>query len=242
MTLDEHKHIFSGRHLSGHQSAKNLTDWLACGALMICGELSAGLFFGHIPDDWQLPHLSLIGLEQQDHPDHEACQSDQRPDQNGQPAKKSNVSKEAQHNPQRSPCDGEKDRLERVKTDKATPVIRFDHQEDDRWNNGDVSQHARNVVGEPARRGLSRSSRRSPGAAACWTDGGTIWCLSATHGTKCHNDPPWHSFWNATRERAHVSRNEPPRQTKSRWSRQRVPADLSGLLPGVELLAWRRQC
>src|SRR5580692_3632162 len=157
---------------------------------MICGELSAGLFFGHIPDEWQFPHLPLIGLEQQDHPDYEACQSDQRPDQNGQPTEERNVSEEAQHNPQRSPGDGEKDRLERVKTDKATPVIRFDHQEDNRGDNCDVGQHARYVVGEPACRGLSRSSCRSSGAAACWTNAGTIWCLSATYGTKCHKRSP----------------------------------------------------
>ena len=164
------------------------SDGLA--GLMIYGELSAGLFFGHIPDDWQLPHLPLIGLKQQDHPDYEARESDQRPDQNGQPTEERNMNNEAQHNPQRSPGNGEKDGLERVKTDEATLVIRFDHQEDDRWNNCDVSQHARNVVGEPARRGLSRSSCRSSGAAACWTNAGTIWCLSATHGTKCHKTIP----------------------------------------------------
>src|SRR6202451_4900248 len=84
----------------------------------------------------------------------------------------------------------EKNALEGVEANESATVVRLHDKKDDRRNKCDVGQHPCHVVGEPACRGLRRSSRRSSRAAACWTNRGTIRRLSATHSTKCHTDPP----------------------------------------------------
>jgi hypothetical protein len=56
------------------------------------------------------------------------------------------VNDDAQRNPQHRPSDSEKNGLESMEADESAPVVRFDHKKDDRGNDREISQHARNVV------------------------------------------------------------------------------------------------
>src|SRR5271169_2372858 len=123
---------------------------------------------------------------------------------------------DAQYDPQGNPGNMEKDALEGVEANKPALVVRLHDQKDDRRNYRDVGQHASHVISQPARRRGSRPCRRSSRAATGRTNRRTIWCLSPTYRAKSHDFPPQALVLTTTRERAHVTRNEPSRQTKSK--------------------------
>lgn len=59
----------------------------------------ARLLFRHVANRRQLEHLPLIGLEDENQPDHKSPQSDQRPEQERKPAEKRNVDDYVQYDP-----------------------------------------------------------------------------------------------------------------------------------------------
>jgi hypothetical protein len=81
--------------------------------------LGASLLLGHVADHGQLEHLSLIGLKDQNQPDHEADQANQWPNHNRGPSEERNMSNERQADPEHGPGDREEETLEGMEADEA---------------------------------------------------------------------------------------------------------------------------
>jgi hypothetical protein len=148
-----------------------------------------GLLFGHVSDEGELVHLPLIRLEQQDDPDDEAGQSDQRPDQDGQPAEEWNVDDEAEHDPEGSPRDREEDALEGVEADEPASVVGGHHEKDNRRNDRNVGQHPSYVVSHSLW-GSGCDCGTSSATGTCRTNGGAFGNLCAAHVAESHSSPP----------------------------------------------------
>src|ERR1039458_6337908 len=100
--------------------------------------LPASLLLGDVADHGQLEHLSLVGLEHQNQPDHKPGQTDQRPHKDCCPPEKWDVANECQDDPEHGPCDRKKDALKGMEADESLLVERLQHQKNNRRNDGHV--------------------------------------------------------------------------------------------------------
>src|SRR5215472_8695641 len=94
-----------------------------------------------------------------------------------------------------------------MEPDKSIPVVGLHHQKNDRWDDGNVRQHACNVIGHPLSRGCDRTSGRCGNATSTIRAGGSsVSDLCATHVAKSHKEPPsWVGTGVSRREFPHSS-------------------------------------
>src|SRR5438874_6727306 len=109
---------------------------------------AACLFFGDVADYGQFEHLALIRLDKEEQPDREFRDRDQRPNKQAEQSHEGNRGDHRKSNPQDDASHAEEQGLKGVETDKTVTVVRLYHEENDRRNDSDIGEKARNVIGE----------------------------------------------------------------------------------------------
>lgn len=144
------------------------------------------LFLRHVANHWQLIHLSLVGLNDEDQPDDEPTQPHDRPNQHSQKAQ-GKVQHDVQPDPYYPPRDVEENRLPRVKAHEPVAAVRLNQQKDNRRDDGDIRQHSSSIIGK---------SRCGRGSSDDWpitarrAYAGAVRNLCSAHIAKRHLTPP----------------------------------------------------
>jgi hypothetical protein len=144
------------------------------------------LLFRQVTDYGQLVHLALVRLEEQDDPEDKPAKADEKVKGKSDQGHEGHKGENRKPDMENEQGGGEKQALKRVEADEPAFVVRFHHQENDRRDNGDVSQHAGYVVRHASGGGTCWSrSCRAP-ARASWTNSSTVCDLSAARAAKSH--------------------------------------------------------
>src|SRR5256885_8545692 len=152
---------------------------------------AACLFFGDVADYGQFEHLALIRLDKEEQPDREFRDRDQRPNKQAEQSHEGNRGDHRKSNPEDDASHAEEEGLKGVETDKTVTVVGLHHEENDRRNESDIGEKARNVIGEASRRRArsgchcrASSCRLGVSFSAGTTSHGTFGHCCSTRSTK----------------------------------------------------------
>ena len=142
------------------------------------------LLSGEIAEPWELKHLSLKRLDHQNQPDHNSGKAYHHRDQQYQQGAKDRDNEEDnagefESDRRQNFRAAQQEGLDGVEAHKTVFFIRLDEQEDNRRDEGDICQHARNVFGKNTD-GAMRARFGLPGAAASGTEPSGIGHLGGT--------------------------------------------------------------